>query len=260
MKWKMHSDPANTLHVTSRRDRASRRRAFTLLEVLTALAILALASSSVLLVVNRSMLAAADSAFQMEAFQLARENMEMVLVSESVTENVEYGTSERYPDISWTTVTEAFSESTTGQMWVRVVSSAEYPDASGETQIVELVHWITMLSDQQTEQMMEGEDLEALAAEQLLEDIDLAAEYAGVDTETIEGWMESGLLTTEDGQFIQYNLDIYVSANGQPTAEEQDQQVESIEELVMVIGGEEGLGEDEVPTPDETGQRDSQGR
>lgn len=256
----MYSNRTNLLPTGGRRGCTSRRAAFSLLEVLTALAILAFACSSVLLVINRSMVAAADSAFQMEAFQLARENMERILLSESITENVEYGTSEQYSDISWKAVTEAFSESTTGKMWVRVVSSAEYPDAMGETQTVELVHWVTMLSDQQADQIMEDEDLEALAAEQLLEDIELAAEYAGVDVETITAWMDGGLLTTQDGQFIRHNLDIYVDANGEPTEEQQGLQVESIEELAMVLYGDEGQDEAEAPEPDQEGESDPEGR
>jgi len=256
----MDSDRVNTFRGVDRRRGRSGQAAFTLLEVLTSLVILAFASTSVLMVINRCMVAAADSSFQMEAFQLARENMERALVAESLTENVEYGTSERHADISWTLVTEAFNDSTTGQMWVRVVSSAEYPDALGETQTVELVHWVTMLSDQQAEQLMGGEDLEALAAEQLLEDIDLAAEYAGVDAETIEAWLDNGLLTTDDGQFIRHNLDIYINANGEPAEEDRDQQVESMEELVMVMGLDEGTGEDGYPTSEAIDREDAEAR
>ena len=244
---KMHSGQTITLENTDTGDWASRRRAFTLLEVLAALAILAFASSSVLLVIDRSMGAAADSAFQMEAFRLARENMEKILSAESVTENVEYGASERYPDVSCRTVTEAFSESATGQMWIRAVCTAEYVDSKDETQTVELVHWVAMLSDKQAEQLVEDEDLEALAAEQLIDDIDLAAEYAGVDAETIDLWMENGLLTTEDGRFVRHNLDIYSAGNGQPAEEEKEQQVETIEELAMKLGPQDEGAEDAIP-------------
>jgi len=221
-----------------------RTEAFTLLEVLTALAILALASSSVLLVINRCIASTANSALQMEAFQVARENMEQVLVSESVVETVEYGTSERYPDISWRTAVEAFSEPATGQMWTRAICSAQYIDATGETQTIELVHWIGPLTDQQADQLLEEEDLELLAAEQLVETVEEAAEYAGVDVATIEDWVENGLLTTDEGAFVRHNLDIYIDGGGSPSEQDRARQVASIEELAMALQAEQETGDD----------------
>ena len=229
----MYGNKANPLGTTQRT--AERRAgAFTLLEVVTSLAILALASSSVLFVINRCMATAGNSAFQMVAFQLARENMEKLLTSETLGEQVEYGASDRYPGIAWRTVVEAFSEPVTGQMWLRAVCSADYTDPAGETQTVELVHWITTLTDQQAEQLLEDEDLEALAAEQLLETLEEAVRYAGVNADTIGTWLENGLLTTEAGAFIKHNLDIYIRSAGDPTAEEKDLQVESIAALALV--------------------------
>lgn len=211
--------------------------AFTLLEVVTSLVILAFASSSVLIVMNRCMATAANSAFQTEAFRIARENLEKLLASDTLSEQVEYGTSDRYPDIAWRTVVEAFSEPATGQMWLRAVCSAEYIDSLGETQTVELVHWITPLTDQQAEQLLGEEDLETLAAEQLLGTVEEAAGYAGVDAETIGKWIENGLLVTQDGAFIKHNLDIYIRSQGNPTEEEKDLQVESIEVLALTREG-----------------------
>jgi len=249
----MRNDQVNSLKKGKSRRRRPGRSAFTLLEVLTALAILGLVTSSVIMVINRCMGAAADSAIQMEAFNLAREKMETILASESVNENVEYGTSELYPDMSWRAVTEVFSEPLTGQMWIRAVCSAEYTDSKDEKQTVELVHWVAMLSDKQADLLGDAENLEALAAEQLIESIEFAAEYSGVDEATIEQWMENGLLTTDDGAFIQYNLDVFISTNGQPTDAEQAQQVASIDELVMVLSAEAGgtEAEDEATTSEE---------
>ena len=225
----------DSLHRTTNARNGAAVRAFTLLEVLTALAILALTSSSVLLVINRCMTSTADSALRMEAFQVARENLEKVLVAESVSESVEYGTSELYPGISWRTVIEAFSEPVMGQLWVRAVCSADYVDAKGETQTLELTHWIGTLTDRQAEQLMEDEDLEALAADQLIETVEEAAEYAAVDVETIEDWVANGLLMTGEGAFIRHNLDIYVQSGGAPSDSEKGQQVESIEELAIMM-------------------------
>lgn len=212
---------------------------FTLLEVITALAILALVSSSVLVVIDRCVGAAANSALRMEAFQLAQENLEKILASDSITEEVEYGISDRYPDISWQTVIEAFPEPVTGQMWVRAVCSAQYVDSTGETQTVELEHWITELTDQQAGQLMQQEDLDQLAADQLLETVEEAAEYANVENTVIEEWIDKGLVLTEDGSFIRYNLDVFMRSSGDPTAEEKRTQVRSIQELATSLRTEQ---------------------
>lgn len=244
----MYGYPANSLTSTKRTARPLPARAFTLIEVVTALAILAFATSSVLVVINRCMVTAANSTFQMEAFQVARENLEKLLVSDTLNEQVEYGTSDRYPEIAWRTVVEAFSEPISGQMWLRAVCSADYTDPSGETQTVELVHWITTLTDQQADQLLDDEDLETLAAEQLLDTLEDAATYAGVDAETIESWIENGLITTDDGAFIKYNLDIYVRSGGDPTEQEKDLQVDSIEALALSLQQARGQTGGELDT------------
>jgi prepilin-type N-terminal cleavage/methylation domain-containing protein len=218
---------------------------FSLLEVMVALAILALVTSSVLIVVDRCLGSASDSALRMEAFQLARENMEKILSSNSVEEKVDYGNSEKYPDISWQTVIEAFSEPISGKMWIRAVCSAEYLDSTGEKQTVDLEHWITELTDQEANQLAgEPGSIEELTAEQVLETADAAAEYAGVEVETIEKWVEEGLVTMQDGAFLKHNLDVYVRSDGKPTAEERKQQVKSIEELAAMLKVQQDEGEE----------------
>ena len=121
-------------------------RGFGLPEVLAAVAILAILSSSVLVVINRCMTAAADSELKLKAFEVARENMEMLLTLDTVSEGVEYGNSEIYPDIEWTRVVETFYEPMTNRVWVLGTCSADYIDASGEDQSVELTCWLTDLS------------------------------------------------------------------------------------------------------------------
>jgi prepilin-type N-terminal cleavage/methylation domain-containing protein len=85
-------------------------RGFTLIEVSVALVILGMISATVLVVVNRAMDTVAAWQTKMEAFEVARENMEKVLAQSSVTDKVEYGTSEKYPDINWETTIESFYE------------------------------------------------------------------------------------------------------------------------------------------------------
>lgn len=227
----MHDNRTNTIET-------DRRQGFTLLEVLMALAILGLASSSVLFVLNRCMATTANCALRMAAFEVAHENMEKVLASKSVSEKVEYGNSEQYPDVTWQTMIEAFSEPITGQMWVRAVCSADYIDSAGQTQKVELVHWIGTLTDQQANELLGDEDLETLAAEQLIDTVEQAAEYAGVDTTVVETWIEKGLQVTDDGAFIRYNLEIFMQSGGEPADADIQRQVKSIEELATVLSAE----------------------
>jgi prepilin-type N-terminal cleavage/methylation domain-containing protein len=226
------SDRADKLHVG---EHAVRRReaGFTLLEVLTALAILALASSSVLLVIDRCLASASDLALRMEAFDLVRDNMEKILCLDAVAESVDFGTSEKYSGISWQTVVEGFSEPISGQMWARAICSADYLDSRGEKQKVELVRWLTPLTDQQAGQLATQQDLDKLEAEQALKTDEDAAAYARIDTDTLRQWGADGLVKTQDGMYLRYNLDVFVKSQGKPTPEEKAQQVTSIQDLAL---------------------------
>jgi prepilin-type N-terminal cleavage/methylation domain-containing protein len=208
---------------------------FTLLEVLAALAILALASSSVLVVIDRCLVSASDSALRMEAFELVRENLEKILILDAVDETVDFGTSEKYPGISWQTVVEGFPEPTTGQMWVRAVCLADYMDSKGETQKIELVHWLMQLTDQQAGQLINQQDLEKLEIEQTMKTDEDAAAYANVDTDTLRKWVQDGLVKTQDNAFLRCNLDIFIQNKGNPTPEQKAEQVKSVQELARKL-------------------------
>jgi prepilin-type N-terminal cleavage/methylation domain-containing protein len=229
-----------SVHSEKHRDTHHARRitnkAFTLAEVMTALVILALICSGVLVVINRCAASAADTALRMQAFEVARENMEKLLTSESVEEGTDFGNSDKYPQIKWQTVVETFYEPITAQMWVRAVCSAEYNDITGQTQTVELNHWLTSVTDEQMSELMEqqGEEQQRLA-EQILETIEEAAQYAQVEVQTIQQWMDDGMLTTEDGSFFKHNLDIYKEANGEPNEEEKNMQISSVEQLLELM-------------------------
>ena len=209
-----------------------RKKAFSLVEVLMAVAILALISSSVLVVIDRCVASAAKSALRMRAFEVARENMEQLLASATVKESVEYGESEKYPDIGWQTVVETFYEPITARMWIKGVCSAQYNDPNGQEQTIELTHWLTDLTKEQLLQIESRDEQEQgdLSAE-LIETMEDAADYAGVDVEIIEQWLQNGMLTTEDGSFIKDNLDLYRDSNGNPGEEEKNQQAKSLIDL-----------------------------
>jgi len=165
-------------------------KAFSLIETVTALVILAFVSSSVLVVINRCMASAADSALRMQAFEVARENMETLLASDSVKEMAEYGSSDKYPAIQWQSVVEAFYEPLTVRMWVRAVCSAEYTDTAGNAQTVELTHWLTDLTRQQVIGILEEKqrEKERLAEEALAEQQEQTeeAEQQGEEDEQAE--------------------------------------------------------------------------
>ena len=201
-----------------------RCKAFSLIETVAALAILTLISFSVLVVIDRCMASAADSALRMEAFRVARENMEKLLALDSVKEMVEYGSSDKNPDIQWETAVETFYEPVTSRMWVRAVCSAEYTDTAGEVQTIELTHWLTSLTKQQLIEIVKEREKERLA-KQTFETIEEAAEHLGVDAATVQQWIDNGMRTMADGSIPIRELDLYEKTDGNPTIEDRIEQV-----------------------------------
>jgi len=199
------------------------RKAFSLIETVAALAILALISTSVLVVINRCIVSAADSALRMQAFEVARENMEKLLVLGSVGEKVEYGSSEKNPDIQWQTTVESFYEPLTSRMWIKAVCSAEYTDTAGEVQTVELTHWLTNLTKKQVLKMLEQRKKEQLA-NQTFGTIEEAAEHLGVDAATIQQWIDNGMRTMTDGSLPRRELVLYEKTDGNPTMADRREQ------------------------------------
>jgi hypothetical protein len=119
-------------------------------------------------------------------------------------------------------------------MWVRGVCSASFRDVEGQEQAVELTHWLTDVSKDQLLKMMNEPDPEQESlAGQLIETMEDAALYAGVGVETIEQWIDNGMLITDDGSFVKGNLDIYMQGNGNPSPEEQQRQVSSQAEIMI---------------------------
>jgi prepilin-type N-terminal cleavage/methylation domain-containing protein len=229
------------------------KKAFSLVEVSAALIILAIVSSGVILVIDRCAASGTDSMLRMQAFEVARENMEKLLASDSLKETVEYGDSELYPGVTWETTVETFYEPITARMWVQGVCSARFSDIDGQEQTVELTHWLTDVSKDQLLKMMNEEDGEQDAlAEQFIETMEDAALYAGVEVEIIEQWIDDGMLVTDDGSFVKGNLDIFMVNNGNPSPEDKQRQVSSGAEImarqekmddIRAMGQQEGLDE-----------------
>jgi len=204
-------------------------RGFTLLETLTALGILSLMCTGVVVVMNRCAETATNLTLQMQAFEVAREQMEQVLTKPLIRESVELGTSEQYPSVQWQTTIETFDGPVDGSTWARAVCSSQYEDADGTTQTVELTCWLNRLTADQLAKL--DQQKTPGADDQLLEGVEAAADYAGVTVETIQGWLANGLVVTEDGAFIKVNLDLYKRTDGRPSDKDRQQQIRSPDEL-----------------------------
>jgi len=214
---------------------------FTLAETVAALVILAFISTSVLVVINRSMASAVDSVLRMQAFEVARRNMEELLTSDSVEESVEYGTSEMYPDIQWETVVEPFYVPLDKKMWIQAICSAEYIDSEGQVQTVELTHWLTDVSKAELLKILAQREEEL--AGQVIETLEEAAVYAGVDEQTIQQWVDNGMLLTEDDQYLMSQLDLYRDSDGKPTIEDRRRLAILDEDLISPTGKRAEPGE-----------------
>jgi type II secretory pathway pseudopilin PulG len=210
----------------------ARRKAFTLVESMAAVTLLAFIGISVWIVLERCTASAADSVQRMRAFEIAHENMEKILGSDSVQETTEYGTSEKFPDIRWQTTIESFYEPLASHMWVRAVCSAEYTDTSGETQNVELINWLTKLSDEQMRQVTAKSELQKQQlAKYIIATEDLAAEFAGVTVETIRQWVKNGMPITDANEYLKPWLDLYLQTEGNPTEEDMQNTLTEYPEL-----------------------------
>ena len=125
-----------------------------MIEVSVALIILGMIASTVLVIINRAIDTVVVWQMKMEAFEIIRENMEQLLTKSSVSDMLEYGTSETNPDITWETTVESFYEPITNKMWVRAICSAEFPDPNGQPEKIELTQWLTGLNQQQIKQIL----------------------------------------------------------------------------------------------------------
>jgi len=132
-----------------------RRKAFTMIEVSVALIILGMITATVLVIINKAVDTVVFWQAKMQAFEIARENIEQLLSRPSVTDVLEYGTSQTNPDINWETTIESFYEPVTNRMWMRAVCAAEFTDTQGQPQKIELTQWLTGLNKKQVFQILD---------------------------------------------------------------------------------------------------------
>jgi len=234
--------------------RIKNRRGFSLVEVVTALIILSLISSSVLVIIDRNVKAATNLTAKMHAFEIARENMETLLSQDSVKEKVDYGTSDKYPDIEWETTVETFYEPFTSQMWVRAICTATYEDTAGTKQEVKLTHWLTNVTKRQlVEILKEKEKRQAQLEKEIVTSVEEAAEFAGVDVDTVEEWVANGMPQTEDGRFIKSMLVLYQSTRGNPPSEQVKQTNQTFVLMAKSLNGGITAGVNDSAAPGSQG-------
>lgn len=153
-----------------RKNLIKNKKAFTLIEMSVAIVILGMIIATVFAIINRAVDTVGDWQTKMEAFEIARENMEKLLAQKSLSDTVEYGTSETNPDIKWDTTVESFYEPVSNKMWMRAICVSEFTDRKGEEQKIELTHWLTSLSKKQIMQILEQQQREQEYAESMNED------------------------------------------------------------------------------------------
>ena len=138
------------------KDRKSKiKNGFTLIEVVAALLILSMILASVMVVVSQISDGMIDFRSETQAFAVARQNMEKLLSSPTVSDKSEYGILETNPDINWQTAVEPFYEPTSKRMWIRGVCTAAYTDSKGQRKTIELTCWLTGLTAQQIRQILD---------------------------------------------------------------------------------------------------------
>jgi prepilin-type N-terminal cleavage/methylation domain-containing protein len=195
-------------------------RGFTLLEVMCALGILSIVCSSALVIMARNKQSSYNVTMRLRALEVARENMEEILVLDTIEEQTEYGTSEKYPAIEWESSVETFYSPLEGEAWARARCLARYKDMNDQDQDVELEHWLCRIkvSDMNSLEAADGSE------SALFRTLEEAVEYMGVDAQDVLSWMDNGMVQTEEGYFIQANLELFKRTQGNPSPEEKDQQ------------------------------------
>ncbi len=222
--------------ILAHKQNGKRNSGFTLIEAVASTAVLTFIISSAWIVIDRCVTSATNSMLKMQAFEVARENLETILIQEAVKEKADYGISKRYPEIEWETIVEFFYEPINSQMWLRAICSAFYNDSEGLQQSVRLEHWLTGLNkDQLLQILMRQEDGGEDLSSQLIRTIEDAAAYAGVPAEAIEEWLNKGMKTTENDYFVKTNLDLFKANDGNPSKEDiENLQITSSDDLNRV--------------------------
>ena len=179
--------------------------AFTLIEVIMAVTIIGVVTTTIMVVMNRCIEAVIDNRTRMQAFELARENMENLLALETVTDTAEFGVSEINPDIQWETVVEPFTEPVNSEMWLQAVCSASYTDSKGIEQEIELTHWLTKVPANIQKMILAQREKE-------LELMDKYGEPGSYSNEQIEDFALEMDISVRESRLLLDNMSMYQAA------------------------------------------------
>jgi hypothetical protein len=174
-------------------------KAFTLVEVAVTIVVVGLIVGSSMTIMDRIIGAMMDMRLRADAFETARQNMELLLSKTSVSDVAEYGVSEVHPDIQWQTVIEPFYEPISNAMWVRAVCSAGYTDSKGQYQELELEHWLT--------------NLQANVVRQILLQQKMETEYLDLMSGTASGQAEAAMQEATISYLTEMGLDVDAYTN-----------------------------------------------
>lgn len=169
-------------------------KAFTLVEVAVTIVVVGLIIGSSMTIMDRIIGAMMDMRLRADAFETARQNMELLLSKPNVSDLAEYGVSEVHPEIQWQTVIEPFYEPISNAMWVRAVCSAGYTDSKDQYQELELEHWLT--------------NLPANVVRQIILQQKMEEEYLDLMSGTASGQEEEAIQETTAAYLAEEGLDV----------------------------------------------------
>jgi hypothetical protein len=99
-----------------------------------------------------------------------------------------------------------------------------------------------------------------LLAKHIIETEEFAAEYAGVNVQTLRQWVRNGMPMTADGGYLKPWLDLYLRTNGNPTDEDRQDTLARYPELSITKpkkATQDGSAAESQMSPDES-QPDSE--
>ncbi len=223
-------------------------KAFTLPEVIAATLLLGLICGSILVVINRCMATAADEVLRMQAFEVARDNMEKILAMDSVPEKADFGESEKYPNIKWETTVETFYEPVTSRAWFQALCVSRYMDSNGQDKTVEFTHWLGGLTADEMAGLLKKKEVDCNTY--FIKDIKDAAKYVDVDEDTIKEWVANGIPMMEGSSYTKGMLDLYMRANGKPDKEQVTQQQDKDKKILDDCQKKQEGSQDEIDNTD----------
>lgn len=178
---------------------------------MAAVTILVIITVSILTITDKCVESMIDNELKIQAFKIARQNMESLLSESSVSEMIEFGSLEENPGIEWELKVEASMDTPGNEWWLKAISTASYPSPGGDREYIELTHWLTDLTDAQVKQIEKQRQLELEFMDEIIEN------PYGDDPEGLMMFQES---LASDGKFKQAAMAALDLLKKHPNSEE----------------------------------------